>query len=193
MFDGLLPAPTMIAFHTLLILVAAFLAVFAEAVMSCSPHWLGTQLDLLPALMVYAALRTNLATMALLAVFGGLCFDALSANPAGVTMLPLFAVGLTLHVRRELILRDQVFAQFVLGAGAGAAVPALTLLLLLTGGFAPLVGWGSLWQIAVLSLGGGALTPLVFKAFNLCHGALSYRPATQSCFRPDRDIRRGRT
>jgi hypothetical protein len=81
----------------------------------------------------------------------------------------------------------------VLGAGAGAAVPALTLLLLLSGGFAPLVGWGSLWQIAVLSFSSSLLAPLVFKAFGLCHSALSYRPATQTSFRPDRDIRRGRT
>ena len=183
----------MIAFHTMLILVAALLVAFAEAAIEGPRRWLGAQVDLLPALMVYAALRTNLVTMVLLAGFGGLCFDALSANPAGVTMLPLFLVGLALHVRRELILRDQPFAQFVLGLGAGAIVPALTLLLLLTCGFAPLVGWGSLWQICVMSLGCGALTPLVFKAFNLCHGALSYRPNTQTSFRPDRDIRRGRT
>jgi rod shape-determining protein MreD len=183
----------MIAFHTILILVAAFLAVFAEAAIDGPRHWLGAQVDLLPALMVYAALRTNLATITLLAVFGGLCFDALSANPAGVTMLPLFLAGLALHIRRELILRDQPFAQFVLGAAAGAAVPALTLLLLLTGGFSPLVGWGSLWQIIVMSLGCGMMTPLVFSAFDLCQRALSYRPVTQTSFRPDRDIRRGRT
>jgi rod shape-determining protein MreD len=183
----------MIAFQTLLILVAAFLAVFAQATIEGPRHWLGAQVDLLPALMVYAALQTNLATMALLAAFGGLCFDALSANPAGVTMLPLFVVGAAFHVRRELILRDQPFAQFVLGLAAGAAVPVLTVLLLLTGGFTPLVGWGSLWQLVVMSLGCGALTPLVFRAFDFCHGALSYRPTTQSSFRPDRDIRRGRT
>lgn len=183
----------MIAFQTILILVAAFLAVFAEATLDGPRRWLGAQVDLLPALMVYAALRTNLATMALLAVFGGLGFDALSANPAGVTILPLFAAGLALHVRRELILRDQPFAQFVLGLGAGAVVPALTALLLLNGGFAPLVGWGSLWQIVVMSLACGVLTPLVFRLFGYCQHTLSYRPATQSSFRPDRDIRRGRT
>jgi len=182
----------MTTFHTILLLVAAFFAVFAQAALDGPRHWLGAQVDLLPALMVYAALRTNLATMALLAMFGGLCFDTLSANPFGITMLPLFGVGFVLHVRRELILRDQVFAQFVLGLAAGAATPTLTLLLLLTGGYAPLAGWGSLWQIAVMGLAGGVLTPLVFQAFALCDRALRYRPATQSSFRPDRDIRRGR-
>jgi len=193
MFGVPLAAPAMIAFQTILILVTAFLAVFAEATLDGSRRWLGAQVDLLPALMVYAALRTNLATMALLAMFGGLCFDALSANPAGVTMLPLFVTGLVLHIRRDLILRDQAFAQFVLGIGAGAAVPTLTALVLLNGGFAPLVGWGSVWQIGVMSLACGVLTPLVFKLFGFCQRTLSYQPATQISFRPDRDIRRGRT
>jgi rod shape-determining protein MreD len=183
----------MIAFRTILILVAAFLAVFAQAAFDGPRHWLGAQVDLLPALMVYAALRTDLTTMVLLAVFGGLCFDTLSANPIGITMLPLFVVGLALHFRRELILRDQVFAQFILGLAAGAASPALTLLMLLSAGYAPLAGWGSLWQLAVMSLGGGLLTPLVFEVFDLCQRALSYRPVTQTSFRSDRDIRRGRS
>jgi len=46
-------------------------------------EWLGAQVDLLPALMVYAALYTGLANVAGLAVLGGLWFDGLSANPLG--------------------------------------------------------------------------------------------------------------
>lgn len=182
----------MTAFHTMLILVAAFVAVFTQAALPGLRDWLGAQVDLLPGLMVYAALQTNLATVALLAICGGLCFDALSANPPGVTMLPLFVVGLALHTRRELILREQAFAQFVLGTIASGLVPALTMLVLLSFGSTPLVGWGSLWQLAVMSLGGGALTPLIFQFFRVCNRSLSYRHATQSSFRPDRHIRRGR-
>ena len=44
---------------------------------------------------------------------GGLWFDSLSANPLGVSVLPLFLVGLAIHLNRELILRDQAFAQVV--------------------------------------------------------------------------------
>ena len=193
MFGVSVSAQAMTAFHTILLLVSAFFAVFVQAALGGTRHWLGAQLDLLPPLMVYAALRTNLTTMALLAVFGGLCFDTLSANPLGITMLPLFAVGFVIYVRRELILRDEVFAQFSLGIATGAVTPALTLLLLLSGGYAPLAGWGSLWQFTVMALGGGVLTPLVFYAFALCDRALRYRPATQISFRPDRDIRRGRS
>jgi hypothetical protein len=75
--------------QTILILAAAFLAVFGEAAAfpvfgeALPRHWLGAQVDLLPALMVYAALNTDIVTVSLLAVLGGLWFDALSANPLG--------------------------------------------------------------------------------------------------------------
>jgi cell shape-determining protein MreD len=178
--------------HTLLVLGAAFLAVFWEAAFSGVRHLIGAQIDLLPPLMVYASLCTGLATVTLLAVCGGLWFDSLSANPLGVTVLPLFAIGLAIHLNRELILRDQTFAQLVLGLGASAAAPLLTLLLLLTMGRTPLLGWGTLWQLVVLSVGGAIATPICFEIFGWLHRTLVHHADTQSSFRPDREIRRGR-
>jgi hypothetical protein len=81
--------------ETILVLAVAFLAVFGEAVADRPRQLFGAQVDLLPALMVYAALNANLHVVSLLAVFGGLWFDSLSANPLGVSILPLFAVGLS--------------------------------------------------------------------------------------------------
>src|SRR5688572_32055250 len=107
--------------HTILVLMAAFLAVFWEAAFPGTSRWLHAQVDLLPSLMVYASLCAGLTTVALLSVFGGLLFDSLSANPLGVSILPLLVVGLAIYWRRELILRDQPYAQFVLGLGASAA------------------------------------------------------------------------
>ena len=138
--------------RTLLILAAAYLAVFWEAAFPGVRHLLGAQVDLLPPLMVYASLNAGLPTVCLLACLGGLWFDSLSANPLGVTVLPLFAVGLAIHLNRELILRDETFAQLVLGLSASAATPLATLLLLLTMGRAPLLGWGTLWQLVVLRI-----------------------------------------
>src|ERR1019366_3613614 len=112
--------------QTILILAFAFLAVFGEATLGAPRNFLGAQIDLLPALMIYTALNAGLPTLALLAVLGGLWFDALSANPLGVTILPLLAVGFPVYLRRDLILRDSPFAQFVLGAAASAVAPALT-------------------------------------------------------------------
>ena len=108
-------------------------------------------------------------------MLGGLLFDSLSANPLGMSILPLFLVGLAIYFQRDLILRDQIFAQFVLGLAASAAVPLLTLLLLLTLGHTPLLGWGSLWQWIVMSLGGAIATPVFFQLFGLFDRAFNYR------------------
>ena len=179
-------------FNTILILAAAFLAVFGEAAFPLLRHWLGAQVDLLPVLMVYAALNTDIVTVSLLALLGGMWFDALSANPLGLSSLPLFAIGFVIYLQRELILREVPFAQFVLGAVASAAAPAACGRLLRTGGQEPLLGWGSLWQWLVMTAGGAVATPIVFEFFNWCQKAFGYQPRTEPSFRPDREIRRGR-
>lgn len=182
----------MTALNSILILAFAFLAVFGQAVFPGARHLLGAQVDLLPVLMVYAALNTNIVTVALLAVTGGLWLDALSANPLGITILPLFAVGFVILSQRELILHKLSFAQIVLGAVACAVVPAMTLLLLLTAGAQPLLGWGSLWQWLVMTAGGAVATPVIFVLFAWCNHALGYQPRTETSFRSDREIHRGR-
>jgi rod shape-determining protein MreD len=178
--------------QTVLVLGAAFLVVFWEAAFGGVRHLLGAQIDLLPPLMVYASLCTGITTVVLLAFCGGLWFDSLSANPLGVTVLPLFVIGLAIYLFRELILRDETFAQLVLGLGASVLAPLLTLLLLLTMGHTPLLGWGTLWQLVVLSAGGAVATPICFELFGWLQRTLVHRGDTASSFRPDREIRRGR-
>jgi cell shape-determining protein MreD len=180
------------AFQTILILLFAFLAIFAETVFSAPRNLLGAQIDLLPALMVFTALSSDLITVGLLAVLAGLGFDSLSENPLGVTILPLMLVGFPIHLRRDLILRGLPFAQFVLGAAASALVPVLVNVLLLNGGKQPLIGWGSLWQWLVMTVGGAAATPVIFAWFAWCDRALGYQPRSETSFRPDREIQRGR-
>lgn len=178
--------------NSILMLLVAFLAVFCESAFSGVRNLLGAQIDLLPALVVVASLSAGLATTTLVAVLGGLFFDSLSANPLGITVLPLFLVGFTIHTQRDLILRDQFFAQWVLGLVASAVVPALTLLLLLTGGHAPALSWVTLWQWIVMSVGGAIATPVLFWLFDWFDRVFSYRHATETTFREDREIRRSR-
>lgn len=178
--------------NALLILATAFLAVFWEASFRGLRGLLGAQIDLLPPLMVYAALSANLTVMVLLALAGGLWFDSLSANPLGITTLPLFLVGLALHSQRDLILREQTLAQVVLGFCAGAATPLLSLAVLLTAGQKPLLGWGSLWQWTVMSLGAAVATPICFELFGILNRLFVHRSPVRSSFRSDREIRRGR-
>lgn len=176
----------------ILILLAVLLAVFAGGAFNGVRHLLGVQVDLLPALMVYAALSSGPRMVVTMAVTGGLLFDTLSANPLGTSVLPLLAVGFLVQLRRDLILRDQVYAQFLLGLLASAAAPAGSILILLTLGQSPLLGWGSLWQWAVMSIGGGVATPFIFILFGWLNQALGYQPVIETSFRPDREIRRRR-
>ena len=178
--------------NSILILLVAFLAVFCESAFNGVRYLLGAQIDLLPALVVYAALSAGLPTVTLVSVLGGLFFDSLSANPLGISVMPLFVTGFLISMQRELILRDQFFAQFVLGLSASAFVPAATLLLLLTGGHAPQLSWFSVWQWIVMSVGGAVATPALFLLFGWFDRTFSYRSATEMSFRPDREIRRSR-
>ena len=183
---------TMNTLRISLVLVAAFLAVFWEAAFPGTGRWLKTQVDLLPALMIYASLSVSLPGVVALAVCGGLFFDSLSANPLGVSILPLFIVGFLIFIQRELILRDQPYAQLVLGLAASAVAPLLSVLLLLTAGQPLLLGWGSLWQWLVMTLGGGIATPIIFFVFDWCERTFGRSRPSESSFRPDREIRRGR-
>ncbi len=182
----------MIILPNILILLAALLVVFFQGTFNGIRHLLGAQVDLLPALMVYAALTSGPVMMMTLAVFSGLLLDTLSVNPLGVSVLPLLLIGLLLQLRRDLLLRDQLYAQFVLGLIASALAPALTVVILLTLEQTPLLGWGSLWQWLVMSVGGGVATPVFFFLFDRLNHALGYQPIVESSFRADREIRRGR-
>jgi len=178
--------------NSILVLLVAFIAVFLEASVDTIRHLLGAQIDLLPALMVYASLSSGLFTITALAVFGGLCFDSLSANPLGISILPLFVIGYGIYLRRELILREQFFAQLVLGLIASALAPVLALLLLSITRQMPSVGLEFIWQWLVMALGGAVLTPVCFRLFDGLNHALAYRPAVETSFRLDRQIKRGR-
>jgi cell shape-determining protein MreD len=170
----------------------AWLAVFAQTQFRPVTNLFGTPLAVLPALLVYAALTNRLPTVAALAMLGGLGLDSLSANPLGVSILPLFVVGFGLHLRQHLILRDQRYAQFWLGFAAGILVPLLTLLLLRLDSRPPIVGPLLLWQLLVTGLLNGVVCPGVFRLFDALHGAFDYKPVIEGSFRPDREIKRGR-
>lgn len=180
------------SFQTIMILLAAFVVVFAESTFDIVRRVLGAQVDLLPSLVVYASLSGGVVTLSLLALWGGLWFDSMSANPLGISVLPLFLIGFVIQRYRGLILRDETFAHLVLGLMASAAMPLLTLLLLLNAEKQPLIGWFSLWQWIVMSLAGAVATPLWFRLFDGLHRTFSYRSMDAAAFRSDREIKRGR-
>ena len=178
--------------QTFLLLFVAFVMVFLESTISGLRFVTGAQIDFLPSLMVYAGLNGGLGVITAVAIFGGLLHDSLSANALGISILPLFAVGAFIHYHRGMILKEASFARFILGLSASAAVPIATLILLSNTERQPLIGWFFIWQLFVMSILGGLLTPLWFRFFDWATGLLSYRTEGTTSFRPDREIKRGR-
>lgn len=180
-------------FTLLLVLVAAFIAVLAQSAFDLTRWLCGAQVNLLPALMVYAALTCELPVLVLVAVFGGLLFDSVSANPLGTMTAALFLPAWLIYLKRGLILRELPFARLMLGLAATGATSGIALLILLSARQDVLLGWFSLWQWAILTLLGGLLTPVVMSVLDATRSALSYQREAASSFRADREIRRGRT
>jgi len=211
--------------NTALLVLAAIVLVFLESVIDTPRRWLGAQVDFLPVLAIYAAMRLNLKTLAILAISGGLAFDTLSRNPLGAGILPLWLVGFAGYHCRELVLRDQWAAQSMIGGMACLGAALLSLILLSTfnrhdalmawnennpdlarpidielniiplGGrdSGPLAGWGSWWTLLVMTTGGVLAGPAVFGVFDRLGRLFNYAAATESTFRKDREIVRGRT
>lgn len=178
--------------QSILTVAAAFVAVFIESSFDGFRDIFGAQIDFLPALIVYAGLNTGFYTIGCTAVLGGIWFDSMSANPLGVSVLPLLVMGLLIHRFRELLAREQIIAQFALGTVACGLQPLAVLFLLLNMGAEPLLGWKSIWQWMVMAMGGGLFTPLWFGVFYTIDRTFYYQPTKQMSFRPDRQIKRGR-
>ncbi|HEY0455798.1 MAG TPA: hypothetical protein VGE41_05450, partial [Verrucomicrobiae bacterium] len=164
--------------QTFAIILAAYLAVYFETTFNGLRSFLGAQVDLLPSLMVYAGLSSGWPTVTGLAIAGGLFYDSQSANPLGTSILPLFLIGWVIQRYRGLILREQRFAQFILGAGASALAPLMGLLILINTDKQPLISWFSLWQWILMAVLGGASAPAWFWTFDKVSLALSYSRTT---------------
>jgi len=180
------------ALNPIIILLAAFLAVYFQSSFDLFRNIFGAQINLLPALMIYTSLSMGILSVALLAIVGGLLFDSLSVNPFGISVIPLFIIGFAAHRFHGLLLRQQLYAQFAFGATASLLLPLLTLLFLLSGENNPLVGWGTIWQLLFVSLSGGLLTPVCFWTLDWVSKSLNYQPIAQTTFRADRQIKRDR-
>jgi cell shape-determining protein MreD len=176
----------------LALFLITWLAVFAQSQFGPVRSLLGVPIALVPALMTYVALTHSLVVTSVFALVAGAWLDALSATRLGITILPLLAFGVVLHLRRHLLLRDQRYAQFWLGLTGGAGVNLGVFTLLSLGDREPISGWVTVWQWILLGLLNGACCPAVFALFDAVHRTFDYQPVTETSFRSDREIKRGR-
>jgi len=178
--------------RAIILTAAAAGGVFLAAACDAPARLLGARLQVLPALVVYGALSVERGGWAWAAVVGAACRDSLSANPVGVSLIPLLLIGWILAEHREIVLRESLFARWILGSLAGAVYPLLSVAILLTLGEEPLLGWRFLWGMGIWTLSGGVLSLLAFPVFDWLTDRFAYQPVTPPSFRPDREITRGR-
>jgi rod shape-determining protein MreD len=171
----------------------SYLAVFLAARFHGFRMLTGAQFDFLPGLVVVAAMMHGISAVLVVSITGGLLFDSLSSNPLGVTTLVLATVGTFVYLNRDLLLRDQTYPQFIVGAGASAAAPVMSYIAVSGFGMHPLIDWTSLWVWFVMAVTGALTTPIWFSVFQKVDRALHYQVVPESSFRPDREIQRGRT
>jgi rod shape-determining protein MreD len=176
----------------LVFLVTGYLIIFAQARLTIIRDMTGAQPDLLPGMIVFAAMAFHLGTVMLCAAVFGLLFDSFSMNALGTTLVSLAAIGFFCSRYRELLLSEHFTTHWVLGLTASALAPVISYGLLRLQDVKPLVAWGSAWHWAIMIAGGGVVTPLWFKVFNRLDAALRYKELPESTFRPDRQIARGR-
>lgn len=176
----------------LVFLFTGYLAIFAQVRFAWFRDFTGAQLDLLPGLMVYAAMAFPLGTVMLCAGVFGLLLDSCSMNVLGTSFVSLAVIGFLCSRYRELLLSEHFTTHWVLGLLASGCAPFLSYAMLRLLDLDPLVAWGSAWHWAIMTAGGGALTPLWFRVFNRLDDALRYKEIPESAFRQDRQIARGR-
>jgi rod shape-determining protein MreD len=172
--------------------VVAYTCTFAQARVTFFRDLLGSQIDFLPGLIVYGSLAfPSYIAVGCAAVFG-LLYDSLSANALGTMMATLVLLSCITLLYREVLLSNQFTTHWVLGLAASGLAPVFALFILYIAGEQPLVGTGTLWQWAIMTAGGGVVTPLWFRLFNRVGSALHYKEVPESTFRQDREIARGR-
>jgi rod shape-determining protein MreD len=173
-------------------ILTGYVLAFAQARVTALRDAMHTQPDFLPGLMVYAGLAFRLEVILACAALLGILFDSLSANPLGTTVASLTVIGLIGGRFREFLLSDQFTTHWVLGLMASGVAPVVGAAVCKLSGGEPLLGWSSSWHWALMTAGGGVITPLWFSLFNRLDESLRYKEVPESVFRADRQIARGR-
>ncbi len=201
--------------HPTALLIGTWVLVFLQSWCTGLRLWIHAQPELLSGMVVYSALFASLPTTVAVALLAGLGSDSLSSGPFGLGAVPLLLLGVLLHRRRDVILRDSRWAQASIGGVAGLCVALGSFVLLflfwplVSSGSAaasapftpevrmglgdlPVAGVGRLWQWFVAGVTGAVVTPLIFRVFRWVDATCNYQVAPSLIRSGDREIDRGR-
>jgi hypothetical protein len=163
----------------LTLLLGVYFLIFLQSHWQMPRLWLGFQPDLTPALMVFVGLTMGAGYVSSIALMSGLWLDSLSANPFGMSILPLFLVGWIVFCFRKKIMAVEFMAQIYLGILGGLLVFLLQLTLLMLFSFNPLIGWEMIFLAMLNAFFCGVAVPffyLLHKWFKSLFSHSSHEP-----------------
>jgi rod shape-determining protein MreD len=155
----------MILNRTLLIVVAVLLVVIQSTAANIISIQ-GAKLELLPALIVYCSMSSNIRTALLVAVCGGLFQDVLSAGRLGLSALPLCGIAVVFSNFRPLLFREFFVIQSLLGAMAAFFTSVWMVLCQLVAAGHNTVSAHTIATVFWVVLGSAVVTPLLFRVLD---------------------------
>ncbi len=109
---------------------AVLVAMVLQCTLAAVVNLAGAKLDLMPAVVVFAALFATWRRALLVAVTGGLLLDALSLQPLGLSIPPLAVAAAAINHFQRVLYRDNILLQMALGGATSLAGSVWTWLLL---------------------------------------------------------------
>ncbi len=136
-------------------------------------YFWGVRLELLPALLLYAAFTVNLPSSLLLALLSAMMYDTFSVGNFGSSIIP-YITGVSLFCAvRPIFFRNRITTQFLSGFVLGFII--LLLQWVLCGKW--MVGWEHIWpKLLRLSLISGVLAVAYFTLFDAICRSLGLDP-----------------
>jgi rod shape-determining protein MreD len=145
--------------NTLIAIAGVLLAAALQARMP-TLWWLGgLRMELLPALVVYAALTAHRRRALAFALVAGLIQDALSAAPFGVSALAYGIAAVLITSLRGALDRDLPWLQ--LGAGVFTSIAASIIPVLVVG-----ISFGAILKMLLVASISGVLAVMLFVALD---------------------------
>lgn len=112
------------------LLAAAMLVMAFQCALAAVVNLAGVKFDLMPAMVVFAALFASWNRALLVAIVCGLLLDALSFQTLGLSVVPFAVVAAAINHFQRVLFRDNILLQAAFGGAISLALSAWTWLLL---------------------------------------------------------------
>ncbi len=156
--------------------LSVVVAMALQCVLAAVINLAGVKLDLMPAVVVFAALYASWRRAIFVAVAGGLLLDALSFQPLGLSVAPLAIAAAAINHFQRVLYRDNMLLHAALGGATSLAASLWTWMLLRFTATPLPFQFGIVGKIGLIALLAAVGTPLLLSLLN--HAARLARQGT---------------